>query len=391
MPEGVPLSKVVRDVIDEDTDAGDAEYQLARRFFKRQSEFFKIDDRGDLTWITPRLRVYTELNLRQQYAKRKTSVRDVDSLPTVKTGKKTGKRYAKGKVRQYLSHYLTVESDAVRGSLLRQLVTDIETTSDRWQIFERIRGAGNDYLCLPHRTRHNDAGRARQIRDGFRDALDAAGDGHNDAVMLTLTTGPKRHDGLHDALDSLTENKGRLMQWLSTDYQLGHRPENLTVLEFTRTGIPHVHVVLFGIDWAFSQEQLAAKWLDYGQGVVVDIRTATCRGDSQRWLLHDDDSGKVALRQYLGKSIRELQEIANSDPSELRDRVDAGTVTEWRQVLYWATGRQYYTCSPSLRQSDDDVNSLPTVTQWRFVGTAAYRNIPVHVRREATFRGRPPP
>jgi hypothetical protein len=383
---------VVGDVFDGDPNAGDAQYQLARRFFKRHPRLFKTDARGRLTWIIPQPEAFTELNLRQQYAQRKTSVRDGDAPTDIQTGDKTGKLYAKGKVNQFLEGHLTVQSDAVRGSLLKQLVTDIETTAERWAMFERVRGEGDDYMCQPHRTRHNDAGRARDIRDGFNDALDAASDGHNDGVMLTLTTDPKQHDGLHDALDSLSKNKGRLMQWLSTDYQLGHRPTNLTALQFMRSGIPHLHLVLFGIDWAISQRQLSAKWDDYGQGEIVDIRAVTSRGDGGEWLLHDDESGKKSLRQYLGRHIRELQSIANSDPYELRDHVESGDVTPWRQVLYWATERRYFTCSPSLRETDGDGgDGLPTVKQWEFIGTAVYSDIPAHIKQEATFNVDPPP
>jgi hypothetical protein len=348
---------------------------------------FKTGEKAGLTWIIPKPEAFTELNLRQQYAQRKTSVREGDATTDIQTGDKTGKLYAKEKVNQYLERYLTVDSDRVKQSLLKQLATDKETTADKWQIF---RNADN-YLCLPYRTRFNDAARARDIRDGFRDALEAAGDSHKDAVMLTLTTDPKQHDGLHDALESLSDNKGRLVQWLSTDYRLGHRPTNLTALEFTRSGIPHMHLVLFGIDWAISQRQLAAKWDDLGQGSIVDIRKATCRGESNQWLLHDDESGKESLRQYLGKAIRELQSIANSDPSDFRDRVNSGDIRQWRQVLFWATERQYFTCSPSLRETDSDSADLPTVTRWEFIGTALYTDIPAHIRQKATFRMHPPP
>jgi hypothetical protein len=169
----------VGDVFDGDPNPGDAQYQLARRFFKRYPRLFKTDARGRLTWIIPQPEAFTELNLRPLYAQRKTSVRDGGAPTDIQTGDKTGKLYAKGKVNQFLERHLTVESDAVRGSLLKQLVTDIETTAERWAMFERVRGEGDDYMCQPHRTRHNDAGRARDIRDGFNDALDAASDGHN--------------------------------------------------------------------------------------------------------------------------------------------------------------------------------------------------------------------
>jgi len=177
------------------------------------------------------------------------------------------------------------------------------------------------------------------------------------------------------------------MSWLATDYQLGYRPENLSVLEFTESGLPHYHIVLFGVDYAVSQEQLSAKWRDYGQGSVVDVRTAKNPHDGDMWRLHDDSMGTVTLRQYLGKAIRELQSVANGDADDLRNRLDDEDISMWRQALYWATERQYFTCSPSLRETDADADrdTLPHVTTWEFVGVAQYRDIPAHVRESATF------
>ena len=397
-PEGTPLVKIAGDVFGADVEPGDADYQLARRFFERHSEFFKIDRRGGLVWVEPRLGLFERLNLRPQYARRKTSVRrggdadarlDAGDAGDVDAGDK--KMYAKERVNSYLSNYLVVRSEAVRRSLFSQFVTDVEGTADKWQIFERDVSWSDEHLCIPYRTRHNDAGRASKVRDRFETALQTATRRHNDAVVLTLTTDPKEHDGLHDALQSLSDNKARLMSWLSTEYQLGYRPENMSVLEFTQSGIPHYHVVLFGISWAVSQRQLAAKWRDLGQGSVVDVRGATNTHDADRWLLHDDDAGKVTLRQYLGKAIRELVDVANTSPADLRERVESGETGAWRQSLYWATERQYVTCSPSLRASSGSGDDLPHVSSWRFVGVAEYHEIPAHVRRSATFVDRPPP
>jgi hypothetical protein len=67
-------------------------------------------------------------------------------------------------------------------------------------------------------------------------------------------------------------------------------------------------------------------------------------------------------------------------------------VSLWRQALYWATERQYYSCSSSLKPDTDD-NRLPHITQWESVGVAEYRELPGHIRANATVLawGWPPP
>jgi hypothetical protein len=375
-----------------DTTAGGADYQLARRFFERYSEFFKTDSRGELTWVEPRIGLFSGLNLRQQYAKRKTSVGDGDGEKVVQDDD-LGPAYAKDRVKAYLEKYLQVDADSVRESLFRSFIKDKAGTEDKWNVLKRVRGSGDDYLCVPYATRHNDGGRASGVRDGFEQSLQAATERHNQAVVLTVTTNPEQHSGLSEALQSLSKNKGRLMSWLATDYQLGYRPENVSVLQFSESGLPHYHIVLFGVSWAVSQSQLSAKWRDYGQGSVVDARTARNTHDGDTWLLHDDEQGRVSLSYYLGKAIRGLVDIAESPAAEVRDRLEDGDVSGWRQALYWATGRRYYSCSPSLRRdtgSDGD-DGLPHVSEWEFVGSAEYGDLPAYIRQEAAFVGGVPP
>jgi hypothetical protein len=395
-PSGVYIRQAVNEVFDS---PGEAEYRLARRFYDRYPDLFNSYSKGPQPWVEPRVDLYDGLNLRQQSIQNKTSVRRGDGQQN-NVGSEANQpdsdgdpQYAKDRAQSYLDNYLQAHKDKTKQSLLEAMITDIEGNEDLWQIFEHV--ITGDKRGIPYKTRHNNGGKAGKVREGFEGVLRRATNRHNEAVVLTLTTDPKQHTSLSEALESLSANRGRLLSWLDSKYQLGYRPEYHCQLEFTESGLPHLHLVLFGVSYAVSQEQLSAKWGDYGQGWVVDVRQAQNVHDTDTWRLHDDGT-VVALRDYLGKSIRGLQEVANSDGEELRDRLDDGDLSLWRQALYWATERQYYTCSHSLKQStaDSDDGKGSGWTEWEFIGVRQYDEIPGSVRLEATqpfYTVRPPP
>jgi len=278
-----------------------------------------------------------------------------------------------------------------RAELLRELGTERLVQSDKFKILRRRPQQGDGYLLIPYNTRFNSDSRAASIRDGFATALETAAGKYSEAVVMTLSTDTKRFDSVSGAMRGLSDAKGRLMSWLRTEYQLGYTPENLSVLEFTEAGVPHLHVVLFGVGWVTHQRALSAKWDALGQGSVVDVRRTMSRGDT--WILHNDDGRTVTAREYLGKDIRGLRRLARMDDAAVKEAAEAGDVGLWRHALYWAMRRQYYSCSNSLKSGGGaGAGDLPTVRRYEFVGVAAYHQIPAHVRDNAVvLRSRPPP
>jgi hypothetical protein len=406
-PEGTPLSKIVADVFGQDAvDSAGADYQLARRFFDG-CNLFKIARRDGNLWVEPATEAF---HLSTQYANLQNARQRGDGLSdgseTGSTAQQGGDRadcptdteagdsrqYPKDRAQSILDKRVRLDGrngQDYRAGLLRQLGIEREIQQDKFKILSRVRGSGPEHLLIPYLTRFNDADRAGDTQDRFRTALRTAAERYQDAVVLTLTLDEKRFSSVSEALDGFTGAKRNFLSWL--DYQVGgSRPDNLTVLEWTAGGLPHVHLVLFGISWLMPQSKIAAKWDSLGIARNVWVTDAHSRDGSDKWRLHDDDGRPVTLRYYLGKAIRGLQRVAESDAGQLREAVEDGDISLWRHALYWATGRQYCSCSRSLKDSGDS-DGLPHVKRYEFVGVAQYRDIPAHIRRDAAILDRPPP
>ena len=70
----------------------------------------------------------------------------------------------------------------------------------------------------------------------------------------------------------------------------------------------------------------------------------------------------------------------------------------WKQALYWASSKQFWTASEGLQPDESSGEDrrlidrgLPSIPQYRYVGTAYYADLPGHIKRNAVLLGRPPP
>jgi hypothetical protein len=209
--------------------------------------------------------------------------------------------------------------------------------------------------------------------------------------MVTLTPDPKRFESNAEILQSVQDNLSNFIEWLV--HQLGTRPDYLKVLEFQQNGLPHYHVVLFGVrivDNGESEtgkplisEQEVREYWDETRGIGEQVKVQPIHTRSDSWLLHKDKNSRgKTVYQYLSDAMRGLCQLAETDVSELQDMVGSGDVSLWRQVLYWAYEKQYLSYSNSLKESKDD-GELTDIKQWDYVGTAEYKQIPTQVRRNA--------
>ncbi|WP_411962825.1 hypothetical protein [Haloferax sp. YSMS24] len=441
-PEGAPIVVATRAVLNHDADAGDADHRLALRFYRDNPSLFKTDKQDGLVWVWPRTSAFTcTANKHSPKHGGRDGLGD-DTAETADWDVDEEKRRPKTNARSALGQCQVIERDGVRGYLLDALATYRETTADRYHRLDRVRGDGPDTLMVPYSTRFNSHRRVRDARERFGGALDRAARRYDRAVLVTLTTDPSRFDSLGAATTSLMGDVSRFKSWLATDGRLGSRPPSVVVPEFTDAGVPHAHVFLFGVSWVVPHAALSAYWsATRERGEVVWFDRLESRGEGGRWRWAGDspeDAVGRSPRSYLSKMLDVLDEFASASPEDVREaarglrrrvggdnreempdgvsgpkRGGGGTVTAdlpsgepgtdtgaldcgrvwWKMALYWATGTRLFTLSPSLKASDD-MDTLPHVPRYRYVGTARIGEFPGYVWERVTvlFRdGRPPP
>jgi hypothetical protein len=260
---------------------------------------------------------------------------------------------------------------------------------------------------LPYTTRFNDPGRATESREGFDGAFREAAESHSSAVMATLTTDPSLHDSALEAADALTDTLQDLRRWLARDVSASWAPRRVgrslpyvSTLEWTETGLPHLHVVFFGARSLCSQDALSS-YLSDKTGRVVWMDSLTSRGPGGRWLWSnprerpDDASAATQPREYLSEALRSQQRLAGMTAAEVSESIDGGDLSLWKQALYWASGKQLWTASAGLQSPADAASvvdpGLPAVPQYEYVGTSYYADLPGYIKRTGELLGRPPP
>lgn len=175
-PDGANLPYIVRTVFERDTDMAQSDAQLARRFFESHPELFKTTQRDGYTWVYPRRAAF-------HLTRRKHRAKTTDGDGATGNTAETGRDFAKDRARAMLSKVSELGSDSLRADMLGELGTELASVADTWNVFERVRGSGPEYLCLPYRNRFNSPSRASDLRATWRRAWRRARRQYDDAVV----------------------------------------------------------------------------------------------------------------------------------------------------------------------------------------------------------------
>ncbi|WP_424017994.1 hypothetical protein ACOZ4N_19320 [Halorientalis pallida] len=308
-PEGTPLTHVVSYAVKgvspetcERVDGSDADYQFAYRFVDDlagpDDPYVRKSESSGVLVVTPTLRLL-----------------DLITEGITQTGSSEGLTYDREYLRNYLARVDSVDDD------LRELLEDgftsyLNRIEDYRLLFDvhmvgRTGGETQRRMTKRYKTRFNDDGRVSKQFARFNDALEYGYDHAENAVLATLTTDPKQHDSLLDAIDSINENFNRLLSYFDSDPSTKadthesdvrtwrpeldddvtgrprERPDYIKALEFSEKGYPHLHVLFFdvptrdgdGMPWLCDKPEIASKWSDYGQGEIVDVYPLVYRDD----------------------------------------------------------------------------------------------------------------
>ena len=181
---------------------------------------------------------------------------------------------------------------------------------------------GAEIIILPYLTRAN-PDYVRKIKQKLAVLQKKSSER---AVFMTLTTDPKRFPSLKAAYRGLMKNKARLMDMLDKRFET--RLQYISVIEFTKTGLPHLHLIVYGETFLLPQRELSDIWEAYGQGEVVDLRQA---GKGFR---------NPSVYHYVMKYVTKSWDLRDDKPDNL-----------FHVAALWALDARSFTVSQGLLES----------------------------------------
>lgn len=338
-PAGVPLSKIVQDVFGPDAvESAGADYQLARRFFRRQ-DCFKTARRDGLVWIEPHDWALFLKSSRQDSAVNTISG-SVSSVPGSLPSRAPGGRAAEVARSVLRDRCEITPSDLgkkVRATLRHALAAHREGVDTE--------GMRADRVSSPERVAKRQAVYLR--------AFEAACQ-YEQGVMCTLTARPGESGDMIDSAVAVNGSVNPLRDHLKRQTPGSGRPPAIVVREVTDRGVLHLHVVVFDVmPTDLDRDGLSRYWHETrGHGYINDIAEVRHQPSQQvkRWVFADHadaptDRGRY-VRSYLGEMLCAFREVAEATPEEIHQ---AEGQEWWKVALLWACGLPVVSISSTLR------------------------------------------
>ena len=226
------------------------------------------------------------------------------------------------------------------------------------QIITLIHKGTGELAGLEYSTRFNDQRRVLKNLDRYDYAMDLSAQQHFRAVFLTLTTDPKLHDSNWDANRSMTRSWNKFLSFL-TKRMNGKRPKYISSFEFTKSGLLHVHAIIY-VPYLIRKQDITDEWKRCGQGEINYIYRLKSRDGRWIWAGEQErppdaqtgDAGQY-LKKYLKKCLFATRDgAASSEDSPL--------------YMFWAINKRFWTSSRCFLPPAEEKGDVLADPTWSF-------------------------
>jgi len=266
-----------------------------------------------------------------------------------------------------------------------------------------------NYLALPYETRFNSKPKRDKLWATYFGTWEKASEQYEDGVFLTLTTDPKRFPNLWCSIKNMGEAWNRFMSFIQKRTKRcldcghiytvdpkrdatkwckkcgshrikGHRPDYVKALEFTKSGLCHLHVVLFGIERLASKSDISRFWSNTGQGMITYIYKIKQRKGKWFWASHHERPKKTKHKPMIYMK-KELSKLFYDNRC---------------LAMYWITRCKFYSWTGNLKPDkpiqDTALEEINKSGKWEYVGSFYLHSLPDKFKGEDTLiLGGPPP
>ncbi|MDY6966613.1 MAG: hypothetical protein SVM80_11735 [Halobacteriota archaeon] len=298
---------------------------------------------------------------------------EIDFMRTSYQRKKSAKLLTKCKL----------ASEELHGEPVRDLIQDefedyLEEIQEKTIILKKrddgLSTAGfPEWKFINYETRFNSEKKQKRQYAVYHNLFDNATKGFRFAVHLVLTTDPKRFPNLWEANRHFSQALNRFFSYLKK--RSGSRPKYICAYEFTKTGLLHAHIIIFGKKYLLPHRQITAEWERCGQGSYNYIYSLV--NDNSNWVYSrekpkDIKKGETA-RDYLIKYVAK----AMKDPVSM--------------FFYWAFNKRFFTYSRCLYTRTSP--RLIPLHIYRFFGVYYHYDLPHCIEASSTpcEISKPPP
>ncbi|MCS3901046.1 rolling circle replication-associated protein [Methanococcus voltae] len=228
-----------------------------------------------------------------------------------------------------------------RTELLENFKEYIIKASSQNLVLERTRYHKNKpkYITFPYLTRFTNSKQLKRQLAQYNCIFEQKAIKYNRGVHLTLTTDPKLFRNIYEANKHFSKAFNRFMSFLSKRNKdvngKSRRPVYLAAYEYTKSGLCHAHILIFGKKYLLDQRVITQEWSRCGQGQIAHIYSI--RRDGINWIYGRARPEEIQTGEYKNANEYLKKYLVKSLYSELDGS------------MYWAMNKRFFTFSKSLK------------------------------------------